>query len=140
MSISVEVYLIVSLWPIKPLVVMKAIRSTILWFQDSAKETKSLLAIAVGIKQKAIVDQIVQKVYIRLYLYVCFIEMIWNWASLQIIYCLNFWFAIFQFFLCNFIIILFHYDGVVDEWRDLEWSGSALHVSASNQTKWYKSW
>lgn len=33
--------------------------------------------------------------------------------------------------------MLFHYDGAVDEWRDLDWSDSVLHVSAINQTKWY---
>nr|XP_019702926.1 uncharacterized protein LOC105035549 isoform X2 [Elaeis guineensis] len=67
-----------------------------------AKASKSLLAMAVGIKQKTAVDQIVEK-----------------------------------FFSSNFTIMLFHYDDVVDEWRDLQWSGSALHVSAINQTKCY---
>nr|XP_010909439.1 uncharacterized protein LOC105035549 isoform X3 [Elaeis guineensis] len=67
-----------------------------------AKASKSLLAMAVGIKQKTAVDQIVEK-----------------------------------FFSSNFTIMLFHYDDVVDEWRDLQWSGSALHVSAINQTKWW---
>nr|XP_010910944.1 uncharacterized protein LOC105036920 [Elaeis guineensis] len=57
---------------------------------------------AVGIKQKTVVDQIVEK-----------------------------------FFSSNFTIMLFHYDDVVDEWRDLQWSDSALHVSAINQTKYY---
>ncbi|XVE67507.1 hypothetical protein DITRI_Ditri08aG0166600 [Diplodiscus trichospermus] len=37
----------------------------------------------------------------------------------------------------DFIVMLFHYDGIVDEWRDLEWSGCAIHVSAVNQTKWW---
>nr|XP_029121823.1 uncharacterized protein LOC105049665 isoform X2 [Elaeis guineensis] len=37
----------------------------------------------------------------------------------------------------NFTIMLFHYDGVVDEWSDLQWSDSALHISAINQTKWW---
>ncbi|KAG6601692.1 hypothetical protein SDJN03_06925, partial [Cucurbita argyrosperma subsp. sororia] len=37
----------------------------------------------------------------------------------------------------NFDVILFHYDGVVDEWRDFAWSSRALHVSALNQTKWW---
>uniref|UniRef100_A0A1D1XP98 Uncharacterized protein n=1 Tax=Anthurium amnicola TaxID=1678845 RepID=A0A1D1XP98_9ARAE len=64
--------------------------------------SKSLLAIAVGIKQKDIVDQIVRK-----------------------------------FIGSDFIVMLFHYDGVVDEWRDLQWCDSALHVSAINQTKWW---
>ncbi|XP_026660258.2 uncharacterized protein LOC103706547 isoform X2 [Phoenix dactylifera] len=67
-----------------------------------AKASKSLLAMAVGIKQKTVVDQIVEK-----------------------------------FFSSKFTIMLFHYDGVVDEWRDLQWTDSALHVSAINQTKWW---
>ena len=33
--------------------------------------------------------------------------------------------------------MLFHYDGMVDDWRDLEWSSLAIHVSAMDQTKWY---
>lgn len=33
--------------------------------------------------------------------------------------------------------MLFHYDGVIDDWGDLEWSSTAIHVSAINQTKWY---
>ncbi|XP_038893166.1 uncharacterized protein LOC120082028 isoform X1 [Benincasa hispida] len=37
----------------------------------------------------------------------------------------------------GFDVILFHYDGVVDEWRDFAWSSRALHVSALNQTKWW---
>ncbi|KAF3778553.1 hypothetical protein EJ110_NYTH43259 [Nymphaea thermarum] len=36
----------------------------------------------------------------------------------------------------NFTIMLFHYDGVVDQWRDFPWSESTLHISAINQTKW----
>ncbi|XP_010248082.1 PREDICTED: uncharacterized protein LOC104590836 isoform X2 [Nelumbo nucifera] len=42
-----------------------------------------------------------------------------------------------KFLSSNFVIMLFHYDGVVDEWRDLEWSDRAVHVSAINQTKWW---
>ncbi|XP_068665031.1 uncharacterized protein [Aristolochia californica] len=68
----------------------------------NAKSSKSLLAIAVGIKQKETVNQIVKK-----------------------------------FPLSDFSIMLFHYDGIVDDWRDLHWSDSALHVSAVNQTKWW---
>nr|DAD23001.1 TPA_asm: hypothetical protein HUJ06_024464 [Nelumbo nucifera] len=37
----------------------------------------------------------------------------------------------------NFTIILFHYDGNVDGWRDLEWSNKAIHIVAQNQTKWW---
>ncbi|ONH92657.1 hypothetical protein PRUPE_8G187400 [Prunus persica] len=42
-----------------------------------------------------------------------------------------------KFLLSDFIVMLFHYDGLVNEWRDLEWSGRAIHVSAMNQTKWW---
>ncbi|XP_077250300.1 uncharacterized protein LOC143889822 [Tasmannia lanceolata] len=73
-----------------------------LWGSPKIKESKSLLAMAVGIKQKKVVDQIVKK-----------------------------------FSSGNFTVMLFHYDGAVDKWRDLEWSGSALHVSAISQTKWW---
>ncbi|KAJ6342951.1 hypothetical protein OIU78_010798 [Salix suchowensis] len=69
---------------------------------DNPQPSMSLLAIAVGIKQKAIVNQIVKK-----------------------------------FPLSDFVVMLFHYDGVVDEWRGLSWSDSAIHVSAVNQTKWW---
>ncbi|XP_076913981.1 uncharacterized protein LOC143572818 [Bidens hawaiensis] len=33
--------------------------------------------------------------------------------------------------------MLFHYDGIVDEWKDLEWSSRAIHLSAISQTKWW---
>ncbi|KAL0302869.1 UNVERIFIED_CONTAM: hypothetical protein Sradi_6155000 [Sesamum radiatum] len=35
----------------------------------------------------------------------------------------------------NFAVMLFHYDGVVDEWKAFEWSRTVIHVSADNQTK-----
>ncbi|XP_057782861.1 uncharacterized protein LOC131000798 isoform X2 [Salvia miltiorrhiza] len=76
-----------------------------LWGPPKKKKSKSpmnLLAIAVGIKQKKNVNEIVNK-----------------------------------FQLADFAIMLFHYDGNVDGWRDLEWSNSAVHVSAVNQTKWW---
>ncbi|KAM3714857.1 hypothetical protein ACB098_01G367800 [Castanea mollissima] len=69
---------------------------------NNAKPSLNLLAIAVGIKQKDLVNQIVKK-----------------------------------FPLSNFVIMLFHYDGVVDEWRNFSWSKSVIHVSAENQTKWW---
>ncbi|KAD4982366.1 hypothetical protein E3N88_19037 [Mikania micrantha] len=37
----------------------------------------------------------------------------------------------------NFTIILFHYDGRLDGWQDLEWSNKAIHIVAENQTKWW---
>ncbi|KAJ8534905.1 hypothetical protein K7X08_016633 [Anisodus acutangulus] len=37
----------------------------------------------------------------------------------------------------NFTIVLFHYDGHVDGWWDLEWCKEATHIIANNQTKWW---
>ncbi|XP_057963212.1 uncharacterized protein LOC131154443 [Malania oleifera] len=37
----------------------------------------------------------------------------------------------------NFTITLFHYDGNVDGWWDLDWSNQAVHIVAQNQTKWW---
>ncbi|XP_071719934.1 uncharacterized protein [Rutidosis leptorrhynchoides] len=37
----------------------------------------------------------------------------------------------------NFTVILFHYDGKVDGWRDLEWNNKVIHIVAQNQTKWW---
>ncbi|KAL6564940.1 hypothetical protein OROMI_016390 [Orobanche minor] len=76
-----------------------------LWGPPTNKKLKSpmnLLAIAVGVKQKQNVNEIVKK-----------------------------------FPPTDFAVILFHYDGNVDGWRDLEWSNNVIHVSAINQTKWY---
>ncbi|KAL3843637.1 hypothetical protein ACJIZ3_001040 [Penstemon smallii] len=69
---------------------------------NKSKLTKNLLAIAVGIKQKALVNQMVKK-----------------------------------FLAGDFSVMLFHYDGVVNEWNDFEWSDKVVHVSARNQTKWW---
>ncbi|KAF8016096.1 hypothetical protein BT93_H1589 [Corymbia citriodora subsp. variegata] len=64
----------------------------------------NLLALAVGIKQKEIVNRLVQKFPSK-----------------------------------DFVVMLFHYDGVVDDWKNFTWSERAIHVSAMNQTKWYLS-
>ncbi|KAG5548669.1 hypothetical protein RHGRI_014125 [Rhododendron griersonianum] len=69
---------------------------------NNSKPSANLLAIAVGIKQKEIVNRIVEK-----------------------------------FLVNGFVVMLFHYDGVVDEWRDLGWSSRVIHVSALDQTKWW---
>uniref|UniRef100_A0A2N9I0K0 Uncharacterized protein n=1 Tax=Fagus sylvatica TaxID=28930 RepID=A0A2N9I0K0_FAGSY len=42
-----------------------------------------------------------------------------------------------KFLSSDFVMMLFHYDGIVDDWRDLDWSYRAIHVSAVNQTKWW---
>ncbi|KAF8016103.1 hypothetical protein BT93_H1589 [Corymbia citriodora subsp. variegata] len=62
----------------------------------------NLLALAVGIKQKEIVNRLVQKFPSK-----------------------------------DFVVMLFHYDGVVDDWKNFTWSERAIHVSAMNQTKWW---
>ncbi|KAA8545438.1 hypothetical protein F0562_020222 [Nyssa sinensis] len=70
--------------------------------EEKSKPAVNLLAIAVGIKQKQIVNQIIEK-----------------------------------FPANDFVVMLFHYDGVVDEWSDFGWSSRVIHVSAKNQTKWW---
>ncbi|XP_039137884.1 uncharacterized protein LOC120275303 isoform X2 [Dioscorea cayenensis subsp. rotundata] len=70
--------------------------------QKDDQPRKNLLAMAVGIKQKKNVDDIVNK-----------------------------------FFSENFTVILFHYDGNVNDWHDFEWSDSAIHIVANHQTKWW---
>ncbi|XP_061376003.1 uncharacterized protein LOC133318076 [Gastrolobium bilobum] len=67
-----------------------------------SKRPLNLLAIAVGVKQKEVVSNIVEK-----------------------------------FPSSDFVVMLFHYDGFVDEWKNLAWSSRAIHVSAINQTKWW---
>ncbi|XP_052170198.1 uncharacterized protein LOC127786674 isoform X2 [Diospyros lotus] len=42
-----------------------------------------------------------------------------------------------KFLSSGFVVMLFHYDSVVDEWKDFEWSGRVVHISAANQTKWW---
>lgn len=73
----------------------------IIFESDQPTPTRSLLAIAVGIKQKHLVNQIIKK-----------------------------------FLKNSFVVILLHYNGIVDEWNE-EWGSRVLHVSAMNQTKWW---
>ncbi|KAL8557842.1 hypothetical protein ACS0TY_005079 [Phlomoides rotata] len=43
-----------------------------------------------------------------------------------------------KFLESDFVVMLFHYDGIVDQWKDdFNWSSSVIHVSADNQTKWW---
>ena len=42
-----------------------------------------------------------------------------------------------QFFSDGFSIMIFHYDGAVEQWGDLEWSRRAVHVAVPGQTKWW---
>ncbi|GJZ86585.1 RNA-directed RNA polymerase [Tanacetum coccineum] len=42
-----------------------------------------------------------------------------------------------KFLQSGFIVMVFHYDGIVDQWNDLGWVSDAIHVSAVDQTKWY---
>ncbi|GMN50182.1 hypothetical protein TIFTF001_019341 [Ficus carica] len=37
----------------------------------------------------------------------------------------------------NFVVMLFHYDGIVNDWSEFDRSDRAIHVSATNQTKWW---
>lgn len=74
-----------------------------LWGSPKKKGNSSnLFTVAVGIKQKAMVDKLVRK-----------------------------------FLSSDFVVMLFHYDGIVDKWKDLKWSDRVIHISALNQTKWW---
>ncbi|PNY14548.1 hypothetical protein L195_g011231 [Trifolium pratense] len=64
--------------------------------------SSNLFAMAVGIKQKDLVNKMVKK----------FLE-------------------------SNFIVMLFHYDGMVDGWKIFEWSHRVIHISVPDQTKWW---
>lgn len=107
------------------------ILSTWIWFPQSKENSSSnLFTLAVGIKQRDIVDEMVKKVS----KFKC--------APYYLLKFLCFWFSIphyyvyLQFLSSNFTVMLFHYDGVVDEWKDYKWNDHVIHVSARNQTKW----
>ncbi|KAK7376349.1 hypothetical protein VNO78_34815 [Psophocarpus tetragonolobus] len=68
----------------------------------TANASSNLLAMAIGIKQKDLVNKVVKK-----------------------------------FLDNNFMVMLFHYDGMVDEWKDFEWSSRVIHVSVIDQSKWW---
>ncbi|KAL2935704.1 LexA repressor [Bienertia sinuspersici] len=42
-----------------------------------------------------------------------------------------------KFLVHNFAVMLFHYDGNVDDWSNLRWSNRVLHIVAAHQTKWW---
>ena len=88
----------------------------------------SLLAIAVGITQKEVVNKIVEKVLLTLFMSFLYLK--------HLVMILINRRSMLQFPSSDFVVMLFHYDGFVDEWRDLAWSDQAIHVSAVNQTKW----
>ncbi|CAL5080002.1 unnamed protein product [Urochloa decumbens] len=37
----------------------------------------------------------------------------------------------------DFAVMLFHYDGAVEQWGDFDWSERAVHVAAKGQSKWW---
>ncbi|KAM5581640.1 hypothetical protein ABKV19_010739 [Rosa sericea] len=39
----------------------------------------------------------------------------------------------------GFVVMLFHYDGNIDEWKQFQWNDLVIYVSVVNQTKWYVS-
>lgn len=44
--------------------------------------------------------------------------------------------SILQFLSSDFAVMLFHYDSIMDEWKEFNWSNRVIHVTAVNQTKW----
>ncbi|RXI02379.1 hypothetical protein DVH24_030308 [Malus domestica] len=83
--------------------------------KKDANSSSSLFAMAVGIKQKDLVCKMVKKLFTS------------NCFSL----------TVFQFLSSGFVVMLFHYDGIVDQWKEFQWSDQVIHVSAVNQTKWW---
>ncbi|KAF3337452.1 hypothetical protein FCM35_KLT18039 [Carex littledalei] len=69
--------------------------------EDLPIKPKYLVAFAVSLKQKVVVNAAVQK------------------------------------FSENFTILLFHYDGHINEWDEFEWSKRAIHIGTRRQTKWW---
>ncbi|KAH1155934.1 hypothetical protein GYH30_050962 [Glycine max] len=70
--------------------------------ENKENASTNLFAMAVGIKQKDLVNKLVKK-----------------------------------FLSSNFVVMLFHYDGIVDEWNDFEWNNHVIHVAVANQSKWW---
>ncbi|WVZ07655.1 hypothetical protein V8G54_021001 [Vigna mungo] len=70
--------------------------------KNKQNASTNLFAIAVGIKQKDLVNKMVKK-----------------------------------FLASNFVVMLFHYDGIVDKWNDFEWNNQVIHVAVANQSKWW---
>ncbi|XP_052728088.1 uncharacterized protein LOC108328216 isoform X2 [Vigna angularis] len=70
--------------------------------KNKQNASTNLFAIAVGIKQKDLVNKMVKK-----------------------------------FLSSNFVVMLFHYDGIVDKWNDFEWNNQVIHVAVANQSKWW---
>ncbi|XP_004304813.1 PREDICTED: uncharacterized protein LOC101307034 [Fragaria vesca subsp. vesca] len=42
-----------------------------------------------------------------------------------------------KFLSSGFVVMLFHYDGNLDEWKQFQWNDLVIHVSAVDQTKWW---
>lgn len=86
---------------------------------------------AVGIKQNELVNKVIQKVLYCLFFFSLskiFWLFMYKWMILIA--------EDFQFPLQDFVVMLFHYDGVLDDWNQYPWSAHAIHVSVMNQTKW----
>lgn len=102
----------------------------LIFLVQNPKKPANLLAVAVGVKQKQNVDKIVKKVQQQpsfshcLYHLGCTVHMLINSLICSFSQ------------VSDFVLMLFHYDGIVDEWRDFDWSSDAIHIAAINQTKW----
>lgn len=97
--------------------------------QITANVSTNLFTVTVGIRQKDLVSKMIPKVlqsiYSLLYINNLFRCKSYDPCSYKL-----------QFLASDFAVMLFHYDGIVDEWKDFEWSDRVIHVSATNQSKW----
>ncbi|XP_022158747.1 uncharacterized protein LOC111025211 isoform X2 [Momordica charantia] len=72
------------------------------YYRNPVNSSSNLFTVAVGIKQKDLVNKMVTK-----------------------------------FLSSDFAVMLFHYDSIMDEWKEFNWSNRVIHVTAVNQTKWW---
>ena len=100
--------------------------------QNKENTSTNLFAMAVGIKQKDLVNKMVKKVISRGVLYKLFITNVLFWYVISA----DSFYPKLQFLVSNFVVMLFHYDGIVDEWNDFEWNNQVIHVAVANQSKW----
>lgn len=103
--------------------------------QDLPIKPKYLITFTVGYDQRYNIDAAIKKVipiselprlltaYVCLcLLYICSLNDLWAY-KIQ--------------FSENFTIVLFHYDGRVNEWDEFDWSKRVIHISVRKQTKWF---
>ena len=110
--------------------------------QDLPFVPKYLVTFTVGFDQKDVVNEAVSKVnFPNLHSFIenlCLSNSSLSyWFLVTLMNSLWFFNGAFIQFSKNWTIVLFHYDGRIDEWDQFEWAQTAIHISARKQSKWY---